>query len=97
MNNANRIARIQIHEELIRQFLRFPEGTEISDIYRTPAGKIDRVYTLVVRHGDLPEVEDGDEIPLITPVYEKINFHWNRDGLWEVQGTKKWTERQQES
>ena len=77
-------ARISISTDLLLQALAFPEDTEIMACIgdRAYLGIID----IIVESADLPTVEPGNPIPLLTPTltadYDKrpatwIKFNWN--------------------
>jgi|WetSurMetagenome_2_1015567.scaffolds.fasta_scaffold52663_2 hypothetical protein len=79
-----RIANIEVSEELIEQAFALPEGSRIENISRSSLRT--GVFVFTIEHPDLPEVEEGNAIPQITPLltadYEKrpatwITFDWN--------------------
>ena len=67
----SRLARIQITPEIIVEALKLPQETRIIGCIEF-AGLIE----LKVEHPDLPELKHGDKIPLIKPIYKKIEFNW---------------------
>lgn len=65
---SNRVARIVVSLELIREMLSLPEGTRIlrfreGERFNTAGGEIE----MLVEHDSLPEVQDNGFIPLSTP------------------------------
>jgi hypothetical protein len=75
---SKNVARMEIDDVLIVEFLQLPKGTRILEIHKKEtylAGKI--VYTFVVQNDDLPSVNDGQEIPKIMPSYKRVEFSWN--------------------
>jgi hypothetical protein len=82
------IARFDVRAELLTQALALPDGSLIENISRSTS-RAD-VFTLVVTHPDLPEVEEGSQIPEAYPLlhadYEKrpamwITFDWKLPSL----------------
>jgi hypothetical protein len=77
-----RIARIKMSDCLLKEFLHFPQDTEILFIKKSDFNEIE----IDVIHKDLKEIEINEcgEPPIITPKYTKmdffqtINFDWNQ-------------------
>lgn len=64
-----RTACFSITEDLLRTSLAMPEGTTIRNIYLKP-GADPSIFTFIVEHPDLPEIDDTVTIPELSPVIE---------------------------
>jgi hypothetical protein len=82
MTFSRPVARIEVSPELIVKALHFPEDTTIifSQVKRGTHGY---VVVFGVEHDDLPQVEEGEEAPIICPQVtyhrESWDFNWNAD------------------
>lgn len=76
MNNSLRSAHIRMSTGEFFEKMGFPENTELLHIQSTHG--LVQMVDIYVSHQDLPEGIPGDEIPTVTPIWEKVItiFRW---------------------
>ena len=73
-NKSGRLARFRISAELLISALQMPKDTEARNI--TMDDFYANTFMITVEHPDLPEVEHGNAIPLVTPQISEIRWDW---------------------
>ena len=61
------IGRILLTQDLLLRFLDFTYG-EVRDIHMC-GDMFPRVIEITIEHGDMPEVKEDCEIPVVSPIY----------------------------
>jgi hypothetical protein len=65
---------LKVSHQLVLESLGLPEDTTILGAWMAPFGVC---VWLAVEHPDLPEVPEGAPLPILTPIFARINFDWN--------------------
>lgn len=66
-----KMARIRISDDLFRDAFRLPFGTRIISACVTDYVSYGPIVEITVAHDDLPNLEEGQDSPLITPTFRR--------------------------